>query len=90
MFIKSLFLFLSLLNRALALGSGLPQLRYLELSGLSRISARGLNELVSACPKLKPELLFYCDNVQNGPHSTEANGCQDDGGVGCCRNIFQT
>lgn len=77
--------------KSLAIGCGLPNLQYLNLTGLARISAAGLNKLVSACPRLKPELLFYCDNIQNGPHAYESNGCCNvENGYQCCQNLYQT
>ena len=78
-------------HRSLAIGCGLPNLQYLNLTGLARISAAGLNKLVSACPRLKPELLFYCDNIQNGPHAYKSNGCCNvENGYQCCQNLYQT
>ncbi len=75
--------------RALAVGGGLPRLQYLDLSGLPNVSERGLNDLVSACPRLKPELLFYCDNITDGPYAVCANGCQNVGSGGlCCRDVL--
>lgn len=79
----------ALLSRSLAVGGGLPNLRYLDLSGLCGVTERGLNDLVSACPFLVPELLFYCDNILAGPYAECANGCQNVGFPGlCCREII--
>ena len=75
------------LPRSLAVGGGLPHLRYLDLSGLPNITERGLSDLTSSCPSLLPELLFYCDNLVEGPYATCANGCQNVGlsRLVCCR-----
>ena len=71
-------------------GGGLPHLRYLDLSGLPNISQSGLNGLVSECPRLQPEMLFYCDNISYGPYSSCANGCQNVGSASlvCCRRMM--
>lgn len=78
------------LFRALAIGGGLPALKYLDLSGLPNISSQAIHDLVSSCPQLIPECLFYCDNIEDGPLASSANGCQNvkDGGQ-CCRNLFR-
>ena len=76
------------LCRSLAIGGGLPMLEYLDLSGISRISSSSLNELVAACPRLKPELLSYCDNIQNGPYPAQANGCLCPKNTSCCRYSY--
>lgn len=74
--------------RSLTAGGELPYLQYLDLSGLSNVTERGLNDLVSACPSLTPELLFYCDNIVEGPYADCANGCQNVGSPDlCCRRL---
>lgn len=50
-------------RRALTLGGGLPQLEHLNLSGCLTVTGAGLQELVSACPSLKDEHFYYCDNI---------------------------
>jgi hypothetical protein len=76
--------------RTLAVGGGLPRLRYLNLSGLPNISQRGLSDLTTSCPSLHPELLFYCDNLREGPYADCASGCQNVGlsRLACCRANF--
>ena len=78
---------LSLSLRALAVGGGLPHLHYMDLSGLPNITERGLSDLTSTCPSLQPELLFYCDNLVEGPYAQCASGCQNVGlsRLACCR-----
>ena len=75
--------------RSLTAGGELPCLQYLDLSGLCNVTERGLNDLVSVCPSLMPELLFYCDNIVKGPYADCANGCQNVGSPGlCCRRLI--
>lgn len=50
-------------RRALTLGGGLPHLEHLNLSGCLTVTGAGLQELVSACPSLKDEHFYYCDNI---------------------------
>lgn len=50
-------------HRALTLGGGLPHLEHLNLSGCLTVTGAGLQELVSACPSLKDEHFYYCDNI---------------------------
>ncbi|XP_031965214.1 F-box/LRR-repeat protein 5 isoform X2 [Corvus moneduloides] len=73
--------------RALTLGGGLPHLEHLNLSGCLTVTGAGLQELVSACPSLKDEHFYYCDNI-NGPHAETASGCQNlqCGFRACCRS----
>ena len=52
------------------------------------MSGEQLGVFVSACSKLKPEFLFYCDNILDGPYSYSASGCRNVFGRGnkfCCR-----
>ncbi|KAF5897267.1 F-box/LRR-repeat protein 5, partial [Clarias magur] len=49
--------------RCLSQGGGLPLLEHLNLSGCLFITEVGLDELVSACPSLKDEHFYYCDNI---------------------------
>ncbi|XP_060082201.1 F-box/LRR-repeat protein 5-like [Ylistrum balloti] len=76
--------------RCLAEGGGLPHLRYLDLSGCLNITADGLTELVSVCPALDGEELYYCDNVIDGPYAAEASGCQnlECNSRVCCRSGY--
>uniref|UniRef100_A0A3Q2PG58 F-box/LRR-repeat protein 5 n=2 Tax=Cyprinodontoidei TaxID=8087 RepID=A0A3Q2PG58_FUNHE len=73
--------------RALSQRGGLPVLEHLNLSGCLLITEVGLQELVSACPSLKDEHFYYCDNI-NGPHADTASGCQNlqCGFRACCRS----
>uniref|UniRef100_A0A8C4U8Y5 F-box/LRR-repeat protein 5 n=1 Tax=Falco tinnunculus TaxID=100819 RepID=A0A8C4U8Y5_FALTI len=73
--------------RALTLGGGLPHLEHLNLSGCLTVTGAGLQDLVSACPSLKDEHFYYCDNI-NGPHAETASGCQNlqCGFRACCRS----
>ncbi|XP_028300737.1 F-box/LRR-repeat protein 5-like [Gouania willdenowi] len=73
--------------RALSQRGGLPSLEHLNLSGCLIITEVGLQELVSACPSLKDEHFYYCDNI-NGPHADTASGCQNlqCGFRACCRS----
>ncbi|XP_061325400.1 F-box/LRR-repeat protein 5 [Pezoporus flaviventris] len=73
--------------RALMLGGGLPHLEHLNLSGCLSVTGAGLQDLVSACPSLKDEHFYYCDNI-NGPHAETASGCQNlqCGFRACCRS----
>ncbi|XP_069101137.1 F-box/LRR-repeat protein 5-like [Argopecten irradians] len=76
--------------RYLAENGGLPYLRYLDLSGCLNITADGLTELVSVCPALDIEDLYYCDNVIDGPYAAEASGCQnlECNSRVCCRSGY--
>ncbi|XP_021343919.1 F-box/LRR-repeat protein 5-like [Mizuhopecten yessoensis] len=76
--------------RYLAEDGGLPCLRYLDLSGCLNITADGLTELVSVCPALDREELYYCDNVIDGPYAAEASGCQnlECNSRVCCRSGY--
>uniref|UniRef100_A0A8C6U007 F-box/LRR-repeat protein 5 n=1 Tax=Neogobius melanostomus TaxID=47308 RepID=A0A8C6U007_9GOBI len=73
--------------RALSQRGGLPVLEHLNLSGCLFITEVGLQELVSACPSLKDEHFYYCDNI-NGPLADTASGCQNlqCGFRACCRS----
>ncbi|XP_020774393.2 F-box/LRR-repeat protein 5 [Boleophthalmus pectinirostris] len=73
--------------RALSQRGGLPLLEHLNLSGCLFITEVGLQELVSACPSLKDEHFYYCDNI-NGPLADTASGCQNlqCGFRVCCRS----
>ncbi|TRY59367.1 hypothetical protein DNTS_013988, partial [Danionella cerebrum] len=66
---------------------GLPLLEHLNLSGCPLVTGVGLQEMVSACPSLKLEHFYYCDNI-NGPHADTASGCQNlqCGFRVCCRS----
>uniref|UniRef100_A0AAV2KSM6 F-box/LRR-repeat protein 5 n=1 Tax=Knipowitschia caucasica TaxID=637954 RepID=A0AAV2KSM6_KNICA len=73
--------------RSLSQRGGLPVLEHLNLSGCLFITEVGLQELVSACPSLKDEHFYYCDNI-NGPLADTASGCQNlqCGFRACCRS----
>ncbi|KAK2721389.1 hypothetical protein QYM36_003616 [Artemia franciscana] len=55
-------------------------LRYLDISGCLNVSAGILRQVIHYSPNLKPEFLFYCNLVIDGPYEAEANGCQN---LGC-------
>lgn len=52
-------------------------LLFLDLSGCWRLSGSTLTEIVGSFPALQPDQLSYCDMIMNGPHPTQANGCQN-------------
>nr|XP_053628152.1 LOW QUALITY PROTEIN: F-box/LRR-repeat protein 5-like [Cherax quadricarinatus] len=53
----------------------LDNLRNVDVSGCYQLTGGGLEIFVSACPTLQPENLWYCDNIEDGPYPTQANGC---------------
>ena len=63
-------------------------LKFLDFSGVNKITASGLETFLQMCPSIRPDLLFYCDNIVNGPYAAVANGCQNvDSSKICCRNL---
>jgi len=65
-----------------------PCLKLLDVSGLHKITAAGLDSFLHMCPNLRPDMLSYCDDIMDGPFSDVANGCQNvDSSKICCRNL---
>ena len=63
-------------------------LKFLDFSGIHKITANGLETFLEMCPNIRPDMLFYCDDIVNGPYSRIANGCQNiDSSKICCRNF---
>lgn len=52
-------------------------LEELDLSGCYKLDGETLTLFVTECPKLKPHRLSYCNDIEDGPYPTEANGCQN-------------
>jgi len=50
-------------------------LQELDLSGCYKIDGETLTSFVQKCPRLKPERLAYCNDIEDGPYQDEANGC---------------
>ncbi|XP_071517199.1 F-box/LRR-repeat protein 5-like isoform X1 [Panulirus ornatus] len=53
----------------------LDNLRNCDVSGCYQLTGEGLEIFTNACPTLQPENLWYCDNIEDGPYPTLANGC---------------
>lgn len=47
----------------------------LDLSGCYKIDGETLTLFVDQCPRLKPEKLAYCNDIEDGPYQDVANGC---------------
>ena len=63
-------------------------LKFLDFSGIHKVTANGLQSFLHMCPNIRPDMLFYCDDIVDGPYSTIANGCQNiDSSKVCCRNL---
>uniref|UniRef100_A0A2L2XX96 Putative f-box and leucine-rich repeat protein 5 n=1 Tax=Parasteatoda tepidariorum TaxID=114398 RepID=A0A2L2XX96_PARTP len=67
----------------------LKMLEFLDVSGCWLLTGPGLCSLTSALTFLKPENLFYCDQIVDGPHPDTSNGCQnlETGVRACCRQL---
>eukprot|EP00096_Caligus_rogercresseyi_P015300 TRINITY_DN7754_c0_g1_i1.p1 TRINITY_DN7754_c0_g1~~TRINITY_DN7754_c0_g1_i1.p1 ORF type:complete len:412 (+),score=161.23 TRINITY_DN7754_c0_g1_i1:614-1849(+) len=52
-------------------------LEFIDLSGCFRLSGAHLNAFISQCSRLKPENLYYCNMISDGPYPNSANGCQN-------------
>ena len=50
-------------------------LQELDLSGCYKIDGETLCLFVDRCPRLKPERLAYCNDIEDGPYQDSANGC---------------
>lgn len=74
--------------RCLAEAGLLTHLEYLDVSGCSYLSGAGLCEFISMAPSLLPENFYYCSEIEDGPYSESANGCQnlENDYRPCCRN----
>merc|ERR1712001_730130 len=46
-----------------------------HLSGCYKIDGETLCLFVDRCPRLKPERLAYCNDIEDGPYPDSANGC---------------
>jgi len=55
----------------------MDSLKFMDLSGCSKISAPTLNSIAALSSRLKPQDLYYCNRIEEGPYPTEANGCQN-------------
>ena len=66
------------------------ELVHLNLSGCPYIGGKVLSSLVTQCPNLEPENLFYCDNILDGPCPYLATGClnRGDGTKFCCMQML--
>ena len=66
------------------------ELVHLDLSGCPSIGGNILSSLVSQCPSLEPENLYYCDNILDGPCANFASGClnRSDGNRFCCMQML--
>ena len=50
-------------------------LQELDLSGCFKIDGQTLAAFVRDCPKLRPQRLSYCNDIEDGPYQDTANGC---------------
>ncbi|XP_045618391.1 F-box/LRR-repeat protein 5 isoform X2 [Procambarus clarkii] len=66
----------------------LNNLSSVDVSGCYQLTGEGLEIFTSACPILQPENLWYCDNIDDGPYPTQANGCSNlcNPVRACCRS----
>ena len=66
------------------------ELVHLDLSGCPNIGGNILSSLVSQCPSLESENLYYCDNILDGPCADIASGClnRGDGTKFCCMQML--
>lgn len=55
----------------------MDSLTFMDLSGCSKVSASMLNSITALSSQLKPQDLYYCNMIEEGPYPTEANGCQN-------------
>ena len=74
--------------RCIASKYDVSDLTYLNLSGCINVSSHGMNLFVDLCQLLNGENLYYCDNIDDGPLGTSANGCENlgCGKKFCCRS----
>ena len=52
-------------------------LEHLDLSGCYMLDGQTLCDFVFGCPKMQPDFLFYCNDIEDGPYPDEANGCSN-------------
>lgn len=65
-------------NSSCLLEAGVLQgLEYLDVSGCWLLTGPGLCAITDSLKHLKPENIFYCDQITNGPYPEAANGCQN-------------
>lgn len=50
-------------------------LQELDLSGCYKVDGGTLCLFVDKCPRLRPERLAYCNDIEDGPFQDTANGC---------------
>jgi len=62
--------------KALMICGKFHKLKFLNLSGLCHITSKTLHDFINLCPRIDPELFYYCDNIVDGPLAEVANGCQ--------------
>ena len=54
-----------------------PCLEELDLSGVYKIDGETLTAFVEDCPRLVPQKLAYCNDIEDGPWPDLASGCQN-------------
>ncbi len=47
----------------------------IDLSGCYKVDGETLSLFVQGCSKLRPQMLAYCNDIEDGPYPKEANGC---------------
>lgn len=52
-------------------------LKFIDMSGCSRISGERMKFFAKKCSLLLPENLAYCDLIEDGPYEDQASGCQN-------------
>lgn len=65
-------------------------LEELDLSGVYKLDGDTLTIFVEGCPKLRPQSLSYCNDIEDGPYPKEANGCSNlecGGFKFCCQQL---
>ena len=50
-------------------------LEELDLSGCYKLDGETLTQFAQGCPKLRPQRLSYCNDIEDGPYPDQANGC---------------
>ncbi|XP_055947771.1 F-box/LRR-repeat protein 5-like isoform X1 [Argiope bruennichi] len=68
----------------------LDKLQFLDISGCWLLSGPELCSMIESLTHLKPENIFYCDQILDGPYPDSANGCQnlENGFRACCRRVL--
>jgi len=54
-----------------------PCIEELDLSGVYKIDGETLATYVEDCPRLVPQKLAYCNDIEDGPWPDQASGCQN-------------